>query len=101
MEGFEQGRPELLTSLKRRDAPRNKKSLLAAAAAGGGGTPGKGDAAPCAVLTRAAAGSKGGGGGGGGASISRSQSLEIGAYGVEPGTHCEAGAYARSDLSST
>ena len=75
VEGFEQGKPELLTSLRRHDAPRNKKG---GDAKGGGGKAAAGSAS--------AANARGGGGAKKknlmeGTPDHGAQSLEIGAYG--------------------
>ena len=90
VEGFEQGKPELLTTLKRHDAPRNKKS----GAAGAGGRNGKNNGASGsgarndAVGDRSRANTNGSHGGyhpsahaRGGTPDHGAQSLELGAYG--------------------
>ena len=91
VEGFEKGKPELLTTLKRHDAPRSKKNQNAKNEKGGGGksrgpasggaalgaagmTPDGANGAPAGSRThnpRVREGSPGGG----------AQSLELGAYG--------------------
>jgi len=90
VEGFEQGKPELLTTLKRHDAPRNKKSGAAGAGARNGknnGASGSG-ARNDAVGDRSRANTNASHGGyhpsahaRGGTPDHGAQSLELGAYG--------------------
>lgn len=77
VEGFEQGKPELLTTLRRHDAPRSRKG-------GGGGAAGAGDEKNAAGKGKVG---KGGGGQGGRKKEgtptdgAHGASLELGAYG--------------------
>ena len=76
VEGFERGKPELLTTLRRHDAPRSKKTASTSAEKVPGTKAGKGAGGKLAVLGNNGSGKKKEG-----SPVDGSHSLELGAYG--------------------